>query len=135
MKTFKEIWEDSMEELYYNDEKEITDLLMFRKIVEVKNGDTLILDNGLELEVVPNDGCGRCASGGYEISELNVCDNAITNVEFQEVEYESRDSWQDYSYRIFVIAENKRIKILQVDGTDGNGYYGTGYSINVKIKK
>ena len=121
-------------ELYYNDEKEIVDLLMFRKIVEVKNEDTLVLDNGVELEVIPNEGCGGCTSGGYGISELNMCDNAITNVEFQEVEYESRDSWQDYSYRIFVIADNKRIKILQVDGTDGNGYYGTGYSINVKMK-
>ena len=28
----------------------------------------------------------------------------------------------------------KKIKILQVDGTDGNGYYGTGYSIRVREK-
>ena len=34
MKTFKEIWEDSMK-LYYNDEKEIIDLLMFRKILNL----------------------------------------------------------------------------------------------------
>ena len=27
------------------------------------------------------------------------------------------------------------IKLLQVDGDDGNGYYGTGYTIYVKFKK
>ena len=44
------------------------------------------------------------------------------------------DKWSDeYSYKIFVYAENKKIKIVQVDGDDGNGYYGTGYLISVKI--
>ena len=44
------------------------------------------------------------------------------------------DKWSDeYSYKIFVYAENKKIKIVQVDGDDGNGYYGTGYSIAVKF--
>ena len=40
----------------------------------------------------------------------------------------------DTSYKIFVYAEDKKIKAVQVDGDDGNGYYGTGYSIMVKTK-
>lgn len=117
--------------LDYDEENKIRDLLLYRKIVEVR-GDTLYLDNGIELEVFPNEGCGGCSSGWYELVELNDCDNAITNVEFA-CDYID-DYWNDKSYKIFVYAENKKIKLLQVDGTDGNGYYGTGYSIMVREK-
>lgn len=111
--------------------KEITELLMFRKVIKVKNN-TLFLDNGVKLEIFPNEGCGGCSSGWYEIIELNGCDNIITNVEFDE-DSETLYPDDDKSYKIFVYAENKKIKLLQVDGTDGNGYYGTGYTIKVKI--
>ena len=121
-------------EVYYNEEHRIKELLLYRKIIKVYN-DTLYLDNGIELEVYPNTGCGGCCSGWYELVELNDCDNAITNVEFSCDDICSVDSYNDTSYKIFVYAEDKKIKILQVDGTDGNGYYGTGYSIIVKEKK
>ena len=100
-------------------EKEIKELLLYRKIVKVEN-DTLYLDNGIELKIRANEGCGGCSSGNYEITELNECDNIITNVEFA-CDY-IKDEWDDTSYKIFVYAEDKRIKILQVDGTDGNVY-------------
>ena len=119
-------------ELYYNQENEIEDLLLYRKIVNVENN-TLYLDNGVELVVCPNDGCGGCNSGWYRLTELNECDNAITSVEFCRENVDG--SYDEKSYKIFVFAENKKIKILQVDGTDGNGWYGTGYSIIVKEKK
>ena len=38
--------------LYYCEEEKIKELLMYRKIVKVEN-DTLYLDNGVELEVLP----------------------------------------------------------------------------------
>lgn len=120
-------------ELYYYDENAIKELLMFRKIVKVEN-DTLYLDNGVELEVCPNIGCGGCSSGWYSLVELNDCDNAITNVEFC-CDEDTKDDYDDTSYKIFVFAENKKIKVLQVDGSDGNGYYGSGYSIMVREKK
>lgn len=110
-------------------ENEIKELLMFRKIVKVED-DTLYLDNGVELEVLPNEGCGGCVSGWYHIEELNGCDNAITNVEFECEDL----GYDEYSYKIFVFAEDTRIKIVQVDGDDGNGYYGTGYTIRVRKK-
>lgn len=114
-------------------EKEIKELLLYRRIVKVEN-DTLYLDNGTELEIIPNVGCGGCESGNYEITELNECDNVITKVEL-DCDY-TEDEWKDgASYKIFVYAEDKRIKILQVDGTDGNGYYGTGYEVLVRFPK
>lgn len=124
-------WDKTVEEC---DEKEIEELLLYRKIVKVES-DTLYLDNGTELKVEANKGCGGCNSGWYEIIELNECDNVITNVECVTEEVES-DYWsEDYSYKIFVYAEDRKIKILQVDGSDGNGYYGTGYTIYVKFPK
>lgn len=123
-----------MKELYFEEEKAIKELLMFRKIVKVDEN-TLYLDNGIELEILPNEGCGGCSSGWYEITELNHCDNAITNVEFEDEKLSGEDYYfsDEHSYKIFVFAENTKIKILQVDGDDGNGYYGTGYSIRVKM--
>ena len=122
-----------MNELYFEEEEKIKELLMYRKIVKVDE-DTLYLDNGVELQVLPNEGCGGCSNGWYGIEELNGCDNAITDVEFECDRINPDDNWsEEYSYKIFVFAEDTKIKIVQVDGDDGNGYYGTGYSIRVKL--
>lgn len=119
--------------LYYDNEKGIKNLLLYRKILRVDK-DTLYLDNGVELQVLPNEGCCGCGNGWYGIEELNGCDNAITNVEFECDRINPDDNWsKEYSYKIFVYAEDTKIKIVQVDGDDGNGYYGTGYSIRVKM--
>ena len=117
------------------DEEEIRKLLMGRK-VKVE-GDNLILDNGIVLEVVANQGCGGCSSGWYSITKLNEVDNAITNVEFvcNNIETNEESNCDDTSYKIFVFCEDTRINLLQVDGSDGNGYYGTGYTIIVKQKE
>lgn len=116
-------------EIDYFEEKRIENILLYRKIVKVED-DTLHLDNGTELQICPNEGCGGCSSGNYYLTELNDCENTITDVQFccDEIDFEEK------SYKIFVFAENKKIKILQVDGDDGNGWYGTGYSIIVKEK-
>ena len=118
-------------EVEHYETSKIEELLLYRKIVKVDK-DTLYLDNGVELEVRANEGCGGCSSGWYSIMELNGCENAITNVEFIT---ETIGEYEDeLSYKIFVLAADKRIKVLQVDGDDGNGYYGTGYSIMVTIR-
>lgn len=112
-------------------EKDIKKLLIGHSIKKV-DVNTLELDNGIQLEFIGNEGC-ICGSGEYDISELNDCENIITNVEFTD-EFKG-GCFDAHSYKIFVYAENKKIKLLQCDGTDGNGYYGTGYHINVKLKE
>lgn len=113
------------------DEKEIKKLLMGRKVKVDR--DNLILDNGIILKVEANEGCGGCSNGWYSITKLNEVDNAITNVEFVcDGDVEDKENYDDTSYKIFVFCEDTRIKLLQVDGSDGNGYYGTGYTIKVK---
>ena len=116
------------------DEEEIKQLLIGRKVKV--DGDNLILDNGIILEVIANEGCGGCSNGWYSITNLNNVDNAITNVEFVcDGDVADKDNYDDTSYKIFVFCEDTRIKLLQVDGSDGNGYYGTGYEIIVKQKE
>lgn len=121
-------FEDYME-LDECDEEEIKKLLIGRKVKV--DGNNLILDNGIILEIEANKGCGGCYSGWYSITKLNEVDNAITNVEFV-CDGDVEDIDDDTSYKIFVFCEDTRIKLLQVDGSDGNGYYGTGYTIQVK---
>lgn len=115
-------------------EQEIKDLLIGHTI-KVVNSNSLILDNGTELRIEGNEGCGGCGAGWYSLTELNDCDNVITNVELVDEQIDA-DNWSDeHSYKIFVYAENVKLKLLQVDGDDGNGYYGTGYQIFVTLPK
>lgn len=82
--------------------------------------------------MLANEGCGGCDNGWYSITNLNNVDNAITNVEFECEKLSEDEFWEDKkSYKIFVLCEDTRINLLQVDGDDGNGYYGSGYTITV----
>ena len=110
-------------------EEELKNLLIGHSIKKI-NGDTLELDNGIKLRFMGNEGC-LCGSGDYDITELNECKNVITDAEFDE---EYTDGWDEKSYKLFVYSENKKIKLLQCDGNDGNGYYGTGYHIKVILE-
>lgn len=110
-------------------EKEIEELLLGHKVT-ADDYDKLILDNGVVLQINPNIGCGACESGNYYLEHISSVNNAITNVEFVE-EYD--DDYRYQHYKIFVIADGMTTELLDVYGTDGNGYYGTGYTIDVYI--
>ena len=110
-------------------EKEIEELLLGHKVT-VDDYDNLVLDNGVMLQINPNIGCGGCESGNYYLEHIASVNNAITNVEFVE-EFED-DCYYEH-YKIFVIADGMTTELLDVYGTDGNGYYGTGYTIDVYL--
>ena len=108
-------------------EKEIEELLLGHKVT-VDDCGNLVLDNGVVLKIYPNIGCYGCESGNYYLQHISSVNNAITNVEFVE---EFEDDCYYQHYRIFVIADGMTTELLDVYGTDGNGYYGTGYTIDV----
>lgn len=112
-------------------EKEIKELLLGHKIVADELTGSLLLDNGILLYINPNIGCDGCGSGDYYLQHITSVNNAITNVEFIE-EYDD-DDFNYKHYKIFVIADGMTTELLDVYGTDGNGYYGTGYTIDVCI--
>lgn len=124
---------------------EIKDLLIGRRIVEatehfpervgrwVQPSGRLTLDDGTRIYVTPNEGCGGCTAGNYSLEDLAATPNIITKVEVSTELREGESEWctDSKSYRIYVWAENKKITALQVDGDDGNGYYGTGFRLTV----
>lgn len=117
--------------LTYNQESkdEIETLLVGHRVVKVSD-DVLELDDGRRLKFVGNDGC-VCGSGCYDLTELNGVDNIITNVEFVDVPGGDYYDTSGGRYEIFVFADNRKVNLATFGGTNGNGYYGTGYKIHV----
>lgn len=120
-----------MKRINQDSDKEITDLLLGRRVITVLGGDTLVLDNGVEIEVVPKQGCSGCTSGVYDIDYINSCEAVITSVKLSDEDGDP-DGKDAHTYKIYVLAANKEQVLLSVSGDDGNGYYGTGYTLNVK---
>jgi hypothetical protein len=129
-------------ELRQSDESEIRDLLLGRRIVSAETGSfsvaartwpatgRLVLDDGTEVLVRPNEGGCSCGAGDYSIEHLATVDNVITDVRTAE---EGEEHWGDWAgaYRIYVVADAVEVNVLSVEGDDGNGYYGTGYELFV----
>lgn len=129
------------------DHKAIENLLLGKSVKNVGD-DHLLLSDGTVLRLIGNEGCGGCPSGEYELDELNGTDNIITAVEFDDspagddtpcrtcgstwCHENGHDNSTEGHYRIFVLAEDKRINLATFTGSDGNGYYGTGYHILVR---
>lgn len=135
--------DDGVEVLNEGDRDEIEGLLIGRRVEKV-DGEHLLLDDGTVIKAIGHDGGCACSAGCYDLSVLNGVDNAITSVDFDyrpagDGEYPSMpghpddpdDEWLGY-YRVFVYAENQQINLMQFDGSDGNGYYGTGFEILVR---
>lgn len=110
---------------------QIIELLLGRKVAKVDD-QTLRLDNGTRLTLKGHEGGCSCGAGDYTLIELNGIDNVITKVEFVNSPAGDDEEGEGY-YKIFVFATNERINLTTFEGSDGNGYYGTGYSIDVQF--
>lgn len=104
----------------------------------------LTLSDGTVLKVWGNDGGCACSAGCYPLAHLDACEGVITNVEVEGVpdsEYDNCPTcgkWHcDHEqpergfYRIFVISDSQRVNVASFEGSDGNGYYGTGFWVAV----
>lgn len=120
------------ERLYQDDVLEIERLLIGHKVTKVAEN-RLTLDDGTMLMFKGNIGGCSCGSGDYDLTVLNGVDNIITNV--QLVDDPCGDDYPKDAkglYQIFVYASNEIINLATFEGSDGNGYYGTGYSILIE---
>jgi hypothetical protein len=124
---------DSFQVYKERDQNEIRNLLLGHSVVQVSDG-TLTMDDGRILTLEGNLGCNCCGSGDYALTQLSECSNVITEVEFVN-NPDGVDSYGTGVYKIFVFAEDKRINLATWEGSDGNGYYGTGYRITVTVPK
>ena len=114
------------------DEEKIRDLLLGHKVERIAD-DHMQLDDDTVIRIVPNNGGCSCGGGDYVLDDLNRCDNVITHVEFETGSADITDQFSDTVYRVFVVAEDKRINLYAVSGEDGSGYYGTGYELLVRF--
>lgn len=118
--------------LYSGAHDDIRALLLGHRIARVDEH-TLRLDDGTVLELPDTDGGCACSAGCYDLKVLNGVDNVITSVEFLD-----DPTGDDYpedaagTYSIFVFAGDQRVNLATWEGSDGNGYYGTGYRIEVR---
>lgn len=110
--------------LDHDDENEIRDLLVGKSVAKITD-DSVLLSDGNVLTLVGNCGGCACGAGDYELSHLIDAVNGIMDV--QIVQNSECTLWQ-----IFVLAQDKRIELAAFEGDDGNGYYGTGFWIEVK---
>ncbi|GAA2237456.1 hypothetical protein GCM10010401_07030 [Rarobacter faecitabidus] len=118
--------------LSQSDQSEIGNLLIGKSVTKVAD-DHLLLSDGTLVKLVGNDGGCACSAGCYDLTELNGTENVITNVEFEDKPgSDYADDWHDGYYKIFVLAGDQRINLATFEGSDGNGYYGTGYWILVR---
>jgi len=143
--------EPGVEALAETDQEAITNLLLGRKVTKVAD-DHLLLDDGTVLKFIGHEGGCSCGAGDYDVTALNGVDNVITDVKFDYhpagdfIPYESHEGdeidprncpygpsedWKGH-YRIWVYAENEKVNLMEVTGSDGNGYYGTGFGILVR---
>lgn len=107
---------------------EIRALLVGRTVTKIDH-ERLQLDDGRVLRIRGNEGCGGCVYGAYDVEVLNDCPiNAIMNVEFVHDEDEQGDD----VFRLFVLAQDERIEIVNATGVD-NGWYGSGFYIDVEV--
>lgn len=90
----------------------------------------LVLDDGTVAYIKANEGCGGCSSGWYDLKHLAEIDNVITKVSL-DTQRSGDMYFGETSYRIFVFTSLGEYNLMQVDGDDGNGYYGTGFEITV----
>lgn len=133
--------------LHNSDENAIRELLLGRRVVAVEQFEQtcdiagayspaagkLTLDDGREVFVVPNVGGCACSAGDYELVGLERVDNIITRVDFP-VDFEPNEYDEgERTYRIFVLAGHEQINLVSVEGDDGNGYYGTGFELVIRV--
>lgn len=137
------------EHLDHTDHEAIESLLLGRQIVSAEMGEVnvpgnggsyyarraegvLTLDDGTRIYAKGNEGGCSCGAGDYPLARLASADNMITSVRFED--HPSGDEFEDYEgwYRIFVVADAVEVNIASFEGSDGNGYYGTGYDLWVQ---
>jgi len=119
-----------------NETSDLTSLFAGRSIVAVDMVEgvgvtsTLTLSDGTVLEVIPNEGGCICGAGDYWISRMATTDNVITNVEV--IDTETDEYGEGHIFKIFVYTAHEALAAIEIEGDDGNGYYGTGFWIGVR---
>ena len=114
-----------------------TKLLRGRYVTSIDNG-TITLDDGTVLEVEGNEECGGCGNGWYWLEQVYKQGNSNARIMSAYVAYDEEDKDEEGPsvYTIFVLVDGNptQLPLATVRGSDGNGYYGTGFTLTATIK-
>lgn len=114
--------------IYWEEGEKLKELFVGKSVKKVDD-EHLLLSDGTKVKLVGISDC--CAY--YDLMELNDCENVITNVVVStDVGFGSDGYTASGTYNLFVFADNQKINLATFEGTDGNGYYGTGFWIEVE---
>lgn len=140
--------ERKIEYLNHEDGDKIAELLVGRQIVAAEMGGDypkypedsmwgdrpeglLVLDDGTKLYLTGNDGGCACSAGCYPLKHVAATENIITSARLHCDPDEDGYRESEGVYRIFVFAGAEEINVASFEGSDGNGYYGTGFALTV----
>lgn len=97
--------------------KTIKSVDTLKNIVRLSDGMTLVFE----------DGGDCCAWFEAQLREGNLTENVITEVR----EFDSGNKDYDYLFTIAVYAVNEEVMSVEVTGSEGSGYYGSSFDLNV----
>lgn len=117
-------------EIKYSEKSEINSLFVGRSIVSAdQESGTLVLDNGVKVKVVPNEG-SCCESGDYFLTNMEKFENVITSAKVKIIE-DSKSEKKTYKLSVYGAGVKNHKAVAIVTGDDGSGYYGTGFVLEV----
>lgn len=112
-------------------------LLRGRYVTSIDDG-TITLDDGTELYIHGNEGCGGCESGWYWLEQVYKQGSRQARIISAYVTYDEDGNEEAPSvYTIFVMVDGNphQLPLATVRGDNGNGYYGTGFTLTATIQK
>lgn len=114
--------------------EEYAAILKGRYVTNIGEYGTITLDNGTELDIDGNEGCGGCENGRYWLEETYKRGNSRARIMSAHVGYDEDDEAALSVYTIFVMVDGNpsQLPLATVRGDDGNGYYGTGFTLTVR---
>lgn len=112
-----------------------TQLLRGRYVTSIDDG-TITLDDGTELYIHGNKGCGGCESGWYWLENVYKQGSRQARIMSAYVAYGEDDEDAPSVYTLFVMVDGNptQLPLATVRGDNGNGYYGTGFTLTATIK-
>ena len=115
-----------------------TQLLRGRYVTSIEGG-IITLDDGTELHIYGNEGCGGCSSGWYWLEETFKQGTRKARIMSAYVAYDEDDTDEEAPsvYTIFVMVDGNptQLPLATVRGDNGNGHYGTGFTLTATIQK
>lgn len=112
-----------------------TRLLRGRYVTSINDG-IITLDDGTELYIHGNEGCGGCESGWYWLEKVYKQGSQRARIMSAYVAYGEDDEDAPSVYTLFVMVDGNptQLPLATVRGDNGNGYYGTGFTLTATVK-